>query len=114
MPSARPGYAVSCIVVTSPHFVSGTRHRFPADIMSFVNDTLQILRNATRDTPYEGRLYLVGGYVRDKLLDANANPDDIDLVLEGDALEAARFLWKKRVTDHAPVEYGQFGTTQVE
>jgi poly(A) polymerase len=82
--------------------------------MAFVNDTLQILRDSTRDTPYEGKLYLVGGYVRDKLLGENANPDDIDLVLEGDALEAARFLWKKRVTDHAPVEYGQFGTTQVE
>jgi poly(A) polymerase len=82
--------------------------------MPFVNDTLQILRDATRGTKYEGRLYLVGGYVRDKLLGAHADPDDIDLVLEDDALEAARFLWKKRVTDHAPVEYGQFGTTQVE
>jgi tRNA nucleotidyltransferase/poly(A) polymerase len=82
--------------------------------MPFVKDTLQILREATRGTQYEGKLYLVGGYVRDKLLGAHANPDDIDLVLEDDALEAARFLWKKRVTDHAPVEYGQFGTTQIE
>jgi poly(A) polymerase len=82
--------------------------------MPFVKDTLEILREATRETRYEGKLYLVGGYVRDKLLGEHATPDDIDLVLEDDALEAARFLWKKRVTDHAPVEYGQFGTTQVE
>ena len=75
---------------------------------------LEILREATRGTEYEGRLFLVGGYVRDKLLGRPGAADDIDLVLEGDALEAARFLWRARVTDHKPVEYGQFGTTQIE
>lgn len=57
----------------------------------------------------------MGGYVRDKLLGraSDAHADDIDLVLEGNALAVADFLWKKRVADHRPVEYGQFGTTQV-
>ncbi|MBC8104164.1 MAG: HDIG domain-containing protein [Cytophagales bacterium] len=77
-------------------------------------DPLETLRAATRGTEYEGRLYLVGGYVRDKLLGDAAASDDYDLVLEGDALRAARFLWKRGVTDHRPVEYGQFGTTQIE
>lgn len=77
-------------------------------------DTLRILRQATRGTPYENRLFLVGGYVRDKLLyGESAAGDDMDLVLEGDALAVARLLFDKRVADHFPVEYGQFGTTQV-
>jgi poly(A) polymerase len=79
-----------------------------------VDAILDRLRTATKGTEYDGNLYLVGGYVRDKLLAGSAKSDDIDLVLEGDALQFARFLWKRRVTDHAPVEYGQFGTTQVE
>ncbi len=77
-------------------------------------DTLHTLRDATRGTPYENRLFLVGGYVRDKLLyGEGAAGDDMDLVLEGDALAVARLLFDKRVADHFPVEYGQFGTTQV-
>ena len=39
--------------------------------------------------------------------------DDIDLVLEGDALAVADLLWRRRVADHKPVEYGQYGTTQI-
>jgi poly(A) polymerase len=77
------------------------------------NEILETLRRATRGTEYEGRLYLVGGYVRDKLLGQTAVADDIDLVLEGDALETARFLWRRGVADHKPVEYGQFGTTSI-
>lgn len=77
-------------------------------------DTLHTLRNATRGTPYENRLFLVGGYVRDKLLyGESAGGDDLDLVLEGDALAVARLLFDKGAADHFPVEYGQFGTTQV-
>ena len=78
------------------------------------NPTLDILRRATRGTNYEGRLFLVGGYVRDKLLGRENQSDDIDLVLEGDALAVAEMLWRAHATDHKPVEYGQFGTTQIE
>jgi poly(A) polymerase len=78
------------------------------------NPTLEILRRATRGTEYEGRLWIVGGYVRDKLLGRENQSEDIDLVLEGDALAVADLLWRKGVTDHKPVEYGQFGTTQIE
>lgn len=76
-------------------------------------NALQSLRDATRGTIYENRLYLVGGYVRDKLLGKTAATDDIDLVLEGDAPEVARFLWKKRVASHSPVVYPKFGTAMV-
>jgi poly(A) polymerase len=77
-------------------------------------EVLETLRAATRGTWYEGRLYLVGGYVRDKLLGRGAKSDDIDLVLEGDAGDVANLLWKKRVADHKPVEFPTFGTAMVK
>ena len=78
-------------------------------------DALETLRATLRGTEYAGRLWIVGGYVRDKLLGrlTDAAVDDIDLVLEGDALAVARLLHARGVTDHHPVEYGQFGTTSV-
>lgn len=78
-----------------------------------MTNVLHLLREGTRGTEYEGRLYLVGGYVRDKLLGRAAKFDDIDLVLDGDAMEVARFLWKRRIADHAPVEFPSFGTAMV-
>jgi poly(A) polymerase len=50
---------------------------------------LERLRNGLSGTPYEGTVYLVGGYVRDKLL-GRPLPSDVDLVLEGDALSNSR------------------------
>lgn len=81
-------------------------------------DAVEILRRATRGTGYENRLWIVGGFVRDKLLGRNTGgaakaADDIDLVLEGDALAVARLLFRNGVAAHAPVEYPAFGTTMV-
>ncbi len=78
-----------------------------------MDDTLRILRDATRGTEYEGRLYLVGGYVRDCLLGHSGESPDIDLVLEGDAGAVARYLWEKRIARHPPVTYPAFGTAMV-
>lgn len=79
-------------------------------------DTLTTLRDGLRGTEFEGRLYLVGGYVRDKLLGrrvGDAPLEDIDLVLEGDAMAVARLLWRLRIADHSPVEFPNFGTAMV-
>lgn len=73
---------------------------------------LETLRNVTRGTRYERNLYLVGGVVRDKILDGEPN-QDIDIVLEGDAGELADFLHESGVTDHLPVTYPRFGTAMV-
>jgi poly(A) polymerase len=73
---------------------------------------LEHLRRGLSDTPYEGKVYLVGGYVRDKLL-GRPLPSDVDLVLEGDALALAQFLYERGVADHPPVTYPRFGTAMV-
>jgi len=73
---------------------------------------LERLRNGLLGTPYEGTVYLVGGYVRDKLL-GRPLPSDVDLVLEGDALQLAQFLYEQGIADHPPVTYPRFGTAMV-
>ncbi len=66
---------------------------------------LETLRAATRGTEYDGRLFLVGGFVRDKVMGLPSAKDDIDIVLEGDALALAHFLRERGAADHEPVVY---------
>lgn len=77
------------------------------------DSTIERIREATRGTAYEGKLFLVGGVVRDEVM-RRPTPEDIDIVLEGDALELARFLHEKGITAHRPVTYPRFGTAMVQ
>jgi poly(A) polymerase len=70
------------------------------------------LRNATKNTPYEGRLYLVGGMLRDRALGLPLS-GDLDFVLEGNAVELARFLYEQGLSRHYPVLYPRFGTAML-
>ncbi len=75
---------------------------------------LETLRAATRGTEYDGRLFLVGGFVRDRVMNLPPSASaDIDLVLEGDALSLARFLRQQGAADFEPVVYPRFGTAMV-
>ena len=74
---------------------------------------LDTLRAATRGTEYDGRLFLVGGFVRDKAMGMPSAKDDIDLVLESDALALAHFLRARGAADFEPVVYPRFGTAMV-
>ncbi len=76
-------------------------------------DVLQALRDAVRGTEYAGRLFLVGGFVRDRVLGLPAGGDDIDIVLEGDALALARTLRERGAAEFEPVVYPKFGTAMV-
>src|SRR5262249_50845879 len=66
-----------------------------------MSDTIEKLRAATRRTEYEGRLYLVGGVLRDRALGLPV-AEDVDIVLEGDALALARFLTGGAFPAHGP------------
>ncbi len=74
---------------------------------------LDILRDATRGTEYDGRLFLVGGFVRDRVLDNASAAKDIDIVLEGDALALAHFFRIQGAADFEPVVYPRFGTAMI-
>lgn len=73
---------------------------------------IEKLRSATRGTEYEGRLYLVGGIVRDRVMGLSAE-EDVDVVLEGDAAQLAAFLYNKQISAHPPTTYPRFGTAML-
>ena len=77
-----------------------------------MDQILDKLRGATESGPYQGRLYLVGGIVRDKVIGSAPN-DDVDIVLEGDAAELAAYLRDKGVAEHFPVTFPRFGTAMI-
>ena len=82
----------------------------PALSFTETEAVLQALREAVRGTAYAGRLFLVGGFVRDRVMGLPSAKDDLDIVLEGDALELARFLRQQGAADYEPVVYPKFGT----
>jgi poly(A) polymerase len=77
-----------------------------------MDPALEAVRKATERTSYEGRLWLVGGAVRDELLQVPLG-HDFDVVLEGDALALARLLRDRQVSEIEPVVYPRFGTALV-
>jgi len=83
--------------------------------MNEVRDrALSSLRGGLNGSSYDGRVFLVGGYVRDRVMGLATAGNDIDLVLEGDALELARFLFDAGIADRPPVVYPRFGTAMVQ
>jgi poly(A) polymerase len=71
------------------------------------------IRQALQGTAYAGRLYLVGGAVRDELLGREVT-DDLDIVVEGDAHEAARLLHERGAAAKPPQIFPRFGTAMVQ
>lgn len=78
-----------------------------------MHQALARVAEATRATQFEGRVWLVGGAVRDELLGLSVDTNDFDLVVEGDALELARLLAERGVSSIEPVVYPRFGTALV-
>lgn len=77
-----------------------------------LENLLESLRNATRSSEHEGKLYLVGGLLRDQALGQWLD-NDLDLVLEGDAVALAKFLYHAGLSPHYPVTYPRFGTAMI-
>lgn len=74
-----------------------------------MHPALEAIARATKGTPWEGRLWLVGGAVRDELLKRPPG-GDFDIVLEGDALAVAQHLFDAGVSQGSPNTYPRFGT----
>ena len=77
-----------------------------------MHPALEAIREAIRGTDFQGDLYVVGGAVRDELLEVPPK-NDYDLVTRQSALALAQLLWEKQVSDIAPVTYPRFGTAMV-
>ncbi len=70
------------------------------------------IAEATRGTRWEGRLYVVGGSVRDEIM-GNRPITDFDIVTEESAEELAQFLYEKGISKIEPVLYPRFGTALI-
>src|SRR5437588_8732478 len=70
------------------------------------------IRAAIHRSEYDHHLWLVGGAVRDPLLGQPA-PNDLDIVVESDALELAQWLRQNGASDIEPVVYPRFGTALI-
>ena len=97
-------------VLNRPKYADG--YNF-AMALGRLEGTLDCLRQATIATQWENNLWLVGGYVRDKLLGIESNSDDVDIVLETDSAELTEFLDRAGLSDHTPVIYPRFGTAMI-
>ncbi len=75
-------------------------------------EPLHKIAEATRGGVWTGRIWLVGGAVRDQLL--GRPPDgDFDVMVEGDGPELALFLWGAGTSQIQPVAYPRFGTALI-
>jgi len=79
---------------------------------------IEILARVIKDTPYENKIFVVGGYVRDLLLKRPSK--DVDLVVDGFGLEggiqAAEFIARQLGIyrkDSNPVIFPRFGTAKL-
>ncbi len=77
-----------------------------------MHPALEAIREATKGTPFEGEVWLVGGAVRDELL-GREHLTDFDLVTTRSASELANLLHSLGVSEIFPVEYPRFGTAMV-
>lgn len=84
-------------------------HNPPVDPIQRIADTTKGIADTTKGTPWEGRLFLVGGSVRDPLLGLPII-DEFDIVVDGDALDLVSLLHEKGITSIHPVTYPRFGT----
>ncbi len=97
---------------TTPPLDRRTPERYNGDMSDGFASALEQIRGAARGSEFEGRVFLVGGALRDRALGL-APRDDIDLVVEGDALALARLLHDRGLSAHAPVLYPRFGTAKL-
>ena len=82
------------------------------------NITIKKIAGIIKNTEYDKRVYVVGGFVRDLLM--GNEPDDIDLLIEGDinaGIEFAEWFCKTNniyEKDVNPIVYGLYGTAMFQ
>ncbi|MBS1719883.1 MAG: CCA tRNA nucleotidyltransferase [Armatimonadetes bacterium] len=80
--------------------------------LEITQPALRLIADALRETPFDGKVWMVGGAVRDTVL-FGSEIKDIDLCTTLDASELVDLLWNRGLADHSPTHYGRFGTAMV-
>ncbi|HWD41321.1 MAG TPA: CCA tRNA nucleotidyltransferase [Fimbriimonas sp.] len=76
-----------------------------------MHPALEAIKTATIGAPFEGDLFIVGGAVRDQLLNL-PHSADFDLVTRHSSMELAELL--RPISAIAPVTYERFGTAMLQ
>jgi len=73
---------------------------------------LKTIRDVLSDTPFQGKVFLIGGAVRDAIL-GRPTSADMDFVLEGDVAELVEKLHQWLQLPKQPVVFERFGTAML-
>lgn len=73
---------------------------------------VRYLKKIIKNSPYESRIHIVGGFIRDFLLNKSETSKDIDLCVElpNVGIDFANQLYNKGLLIHKPVIYPTYGT----
>jgi len=78
-----------------------------------VKNLLEILKITIINTEFENKVFIAGGFVRDKIMDLPTNSDiDIVVNIPDGGIKLAKFLHKELNTSN-PVIFERFGTAQI-
>ncbi len=77
------------------------------------HDICAYLRRLTKDTPYEGHVYAVGGCCRDEVMGNDIKDVDLAVDLPDGGVEFARWLEARHLTVGEPVLFPKFGTAKL-
>ncbi len=83
------------------------------DMALDIKNSINSMKNVTRHTQFDGKLFIVGGYVRDWVLGRKCD-GDYDIVSELNVIELADMLYERGVLDCPPVVYRRFGTVKMQ
>lgn len=82
------------------------------NIQKLERDLFQLIQETGKSLGYP--VFLVGGYVRDRLLSRNEGSKDIDVVCVGDGIEFAEALASRLTPRPHVVVYRRFGTAMIK
>ncbi|MEA2103313.1 MAG: CCA tRNA nucleotidyltransferase [Candidatus Cloacimonadota bacterium] len=74
---------------------------------------IKLIAKAIKDTRFEHKTYIVGGFVRDKIMGKFSNDLDVVVDLQNGGIELADYLFAKRISSR-PVIYKRFGTAMCQ
>lgn len=77
-----------------------------------MKDIITTIAHAIKDTKFEKNTFVVGGYVRDKIMGKQSNDLDIVVSLSNGGIDLAKFLFHKGICSR-PVIFERFSTAQV-
>jgi len=77
-----------------------------------MKDVIKRIADSITGTQFENYTYIVGGYVRDKIMEKVSNDLDIVVELPDGGINLAHFLYHKGIASR-PVIFKRFGTAQV-